>query len=152
MDFTSYIQPDGIILLQETTKTEVLLRLTDTAAALGRISDKDQLIKDIFYREQLMSTGIGLGIAIPHVRFPQVNTPLIVMGIQPAGINDYPSIDDEPVKIVVMILVGTNQHKEHIRLLSQIVAFLKSDDIIPRLLAAPTAQAVHTIITESNHG
>ena len=152
MDFTSYIQPDGIILLQETTKTEALLHLADAAAALGRISDKDQLIKDIFYREQLMSTGIGLGIAIPHVRFPHVSTPLIVIGIQPAGISDYPSIDDEPVKIVVMILVGTNQHKEHIRLLSQIVAFLKSDDIIPRLLAAPTAQAVHTIIMESNHG
>jgi PTS system nitrogen regulatory IIA component len=151
MNFTSYVKPDGIILLKETTKTEALLRLAAAAADLGRISDKDQLIKDIFYREQLMSTGIGLGIAIPHVRFPEITSPLIVVGIQPAGIPDYASIDDEAVKVIVMILVGTNQHKEHIRLLAQIVAFLKTEKVIPRLLAAPTPVSVYDIIKEAHH-
>ncbi len=151
MEFRSSIPPEGIVMLSETTKTEALLRLANTAATAGHITDREQLIKDIFYREQLMSTGIGLGIAIPHVRFPEVNPPVIVVGVQPAGIADYPSIDDQPVKIVIMILVGINQHKEHIRLLSQIVAFLKTGTVIQRLLAAQSTGGIHDILMGRDH-
>ena len=151
MEFRSHICPQGIVLLTETTKTEVLLRLANTAAEAGKIINSEQLIKDIFYREQLMSTGIGLGIAIPHVRFKEFKKPVIIVGVQPEGIEDYPSIDDQPVKIVIMILVGENQHKEHIRLLSQIVAFLKTENVIDRLCAADSSEKIFAIMTEPPH-
>ena len=151
MDFISSIDRQCILLLTEKTKNEALIKMTEAAARAGGVSDRERLVKDILYREQLMSTGIGLGIAVPHVRFDQIKKPLIAVGVQPAGIQDYGSIDDQPVRIIVMILVGSNQHKEHIRLLSQAVSFLKSDHVIAKLVAARSADDVCTVFSESRH-
>ena len=103
----------------------------------------------IFYREQLMSTGIGLGIGIPHVRFGQIGEPVAAVGVQPKGIKDYVSIDDEAVRIVIMIIAGRNQHKEHIRLLSLIVGQLKQEGVKDSLLHAENPQQIHTIVSAS---
>jgi len=152
MDFFSSIDRQCVLLLAEKTKNEALIKMTEVAALAGGIADRQRLVKEILYREQLMSTGIGLGIAVPHVRFDQIRKPLVAVGVQPAGIHDYGSIDDHPVKIIVMILVGSNQHKEHIRLLSQIVSFLKSNDVIAKLTAARSAEDVCAVFAESTNG
>jgi PTS system nitrogen regulatory IIA component len=151
MDFKSSIDRECVLLLGEKTKNEALIRMAEAAALASGIADRERLVKEILYREQLMSTGIGLGIAVPHVRFDQIQKPLIAVGVQPAGIGDYGSIDDQPVKIIVMILVGSNQHKEHIRLLSQVVAFLKSDGVIAELVAARSADDIFAAFREPRH-
>ena len=151
MEFKSNVNRECILLLEEKTKTEALIKLAATAASVAGVTDRERLIKEIFYREQLMSTGIGLGIAIPHVRFDEIQKPLIAVGVQPAGIPDYTSIDDQPVKIIIMILMGAKQHKEYVRLLAQIVTFLKTEGVIDRIIAADSADAVFDIFTGNAH-
>ena len=136
MIFKKYINKECVAILHEQTKTEVLLRLINLLCKTCQIADVETLTKSIFYREQLMSTGIGLGIAIPHVRYEGITRPIIAIGIIPEGIKDYQSIDDQIVKLVIMILVGSNQHKEHIRLLSQIVSFLKNSEVRQKIFNA----------------
>jgi PTS system nitrogen regulatory IIA component len=151
MEFQSAVCRECILLLNEKTKTEALIKLADTAATVAAVTDRERLIKEIFYREQLMSTGIGLGVAIPHVRFDEIQKPLLAVGVQPAGIPDYASIDDQPVKIIIMILMGAKQHKEYVRLLAQIVTFLKSKGVIERIIAAGSTDAVFEVFTENVH-
>ena len=125
MDLKNIFHEENCLILQESTKTEALMEMMDNLTSSGKVADGDDLQREIFYREQLMSTGIGMGIGVPHVRFKGVTEPVAALGISPAGIEDYESIDNDPVKLVIMIIVGENQQKQHIRLLSQIMERLK---------------------------
>jgi len=146
MDLANIIDRECCSLLQEKTKTEVIIELADRLAGRGNL-DIESLKKELFYREQLMSTGIGLGLAVPHVRFKGITSPVVLAGIQSEGINDYESLDGEPVKIVIMIIVGENQHKEHIRLLSMIVGKLKDPELKESLLKAQDGAEIYELLT-----
>jgi mannitol/fructose-specific phosphotransferase system IIA component (Ntr-type) len=145
MDLANIIDRESCSLLQEKTKTEVIIELADHLAGQNNL-DIENLKKELFYREQLMSTGIGLGLAVPHVRFKGITSPVVLAGVQSEGIADYETLDGEPVKIVIMIIVGENQHKEHIRLLSMIVGKLKDPKMKESLLKAQSGDEIYNIL------
>lgn len=106
------------------------------------------LKKEIFYREQIMSTGIGQGIGVPHVRFEGCKSPVVVLGICPRGIEDYDSLDGVPVQIIVMILVGAEQHREYLRILSMIIRKLKIKEIQQGLLKAKSPSEIASMLQD----
>lgn len=149
MNLDNILKKELCCILKEKNKNEVLIELIDRISSCYSMEKTltENITKNIFYREQLMSTGIGLGIAIPHIRFEGVSEPIMAVGISKTGIKDYVSIDNEIIRIVVMIIAGINQHKEHIRLLSMIVSLLKQEDKRKALLAASNANEVYRLIT-----
>ena len=149
MDLKNIFHEENCLILQESTKTEALMEMIESLSSTGKIASGEDLQREIFYREQLMSTGIGMGIGVPHVRFKGISEPVAALGISPPGIEDYGSIDNEPVKLIVMILVGENQHKQHIRLLSQIMERLKDDDKRNALMKATTHKEIYELITST---
>ena len=148
MELEKALDPRLICILKGRTKEEVLLELIELLDKSGKVQDITRLRESIFYRERLMSTGIGLGIAVPHVRIEGVEEPIVAIGISHEGIPDYESIDDQIVKIVVMIVAGKDQHKIYIRLLSQIVTKLKSDRVIESLLSARDSGEIYNLLVE----
>lgn len=137
-----------VCILKSETKEDVLSELIELLNRAGIIPDVDKVKNAVFYREKLMSTGIGLGIAIPHVRLEGIKNITMAIGIKPQGISDYQSIDDILVKIVIMILAGKNQHREYIKLLSQIVTKMKKPSTIERLLSTKTQEDIYNIFKE----
>jgi len=147
MTLQQIIKTENCRLLDRTSKVEVLNSMMEDLHARGYIRDIEELKKEIFYREELMSTGLGLGIAIPHVRFAEVKDPVVALGIQPKGIPDYQSLDSETVKIVIMIIVGKDQHKQHLQLLSQLMAQLKDAPARQALIESSTPEEIFRKIT-----
>lgn len=137
-----------MVILKNATKKEALLELMALLNETGEIPDTAELQEKIFYRETLMSTGIGLGIAIPHVRMEGIHRPIMAMGISKTGIRDYESLDDKVIWIIVLIVAGKNQHREYIQLLSKIISKLKSGKTIERLLKAKTPAEISSILLE----
>jgi len=151
MNISHAIDLKRICLLRHHSKHDVLNEMIECGARAGLPCDSEELRERISYREQLMSTGIGLGIGLPHVRMEGVSEPVIIIGIQPEGIVNYESIDNLPVRVVFMIIVGKNQHRLHLELLAQIVAIVKHGSIIDTLLAAQTPEdAYQTILKEAS--
>ncbi len=144
MILKNLINKECCMILNSTTKTESLMEMMDAASG---IEDLEGLRREIFYREQIMSTGIGQGIGIPHVRFEGVKEPRILVGIQPEGIEDYESLDGIPVKMVFMILVGADQHKEYLRILSLIVGRLKDEAVCQALVEADSPDEIRSVLT-----
>lgn len=153
MDLKSIIDRERCCVLKETTKTEVIIELANSLADFngtqlnGATIDIEELKKELFYREQLMSTGLSLGLAVPHVRFSGVKSPIVIAGVQPSGIPDYETLDGKPVKIVIMIIAGVDQHKQHIRLLSMIATRLKDDVLRERLLSAKSGDEIYNLLS-----
>lgn len=150
MNLKEIIIPEHCIFLKSRTKTESLLELIDLIQNSGEISDIEDLKKEIFFREQLMSTGIGQGIGIPHVRFEGVQHPLVLAGVSPEGIDDYISMDKNPVQLVFMFIVGKDRHKEYLRLLSLVSSKVKNENFRRKLINAADNVEIVRLLTDGN--
>ncbi len=149
MEYLEFMSKDRVVALKSNLKTEAIIELAELAGTGGLVEDVEDLTEKLFYREQLMSTGLGLGIGIPHVRYAKLKKPGILVGIQPEGIPDYESIDNQPVRIVIMILLKEGDHRRHVRLLSQIVPLLKDPQVLEDLVKSGDPEKVFAYFRDS---
>jgi len=140
------LTPDQIIFSKATSKKEALSELIDLLHSTKQIKNKNGLTEAIFFREELMSTGIGMGVAVPHVRLSSVKDITIAVAVVHDGITDYESMDNEPVNLVFMIAARKDQHVEHLKALGSIAGKLKEQSIKNQLLAAATPQDFYTML------
>lgn len=123
--------------LKASTKDEVLEELIQILINDGKIIDKDEFKKAVLKREEEFSTGIGMGIAIPHGKSSAVKEASIVFGRSSKGI-DYQSMDDEPAHLFFLIAVPEQSSDLHLRALSEISRKLMHADIRERISNADT--------------
>lgn len=131
------------------TKYEVLDRLISLVSKSPAIKDPEGFRKAVLEREEITSTGIGGGIAIPHARMDDIEDVVIGLGIVPEGV-DFNSIDDQPVHIVLLYAAPKTKDKEYLQLLAKAVQALKSDTVIQRLLKCQSPQQVALYINSNN--
>ena len=147
LNIVDYIAPERIIKLKSTEKKDALKELIDVIVTSDLVTDPKIFKKEIFNREKLMSTGIGYGIAIPHIRHKSVKDFVIAVGISKEGVK-YQSIDDKPVHIIFMIGASDKQDKDYIKLLSRLVLRLKDKKFKEDLINAETPEEVYQIIKQ----
>ena len=119
-------------LLSE-NKLAVIDELIDLLAADAKIKDKDQFREAVLHREKEFSTGIGMGIAIPHGKSDAVREASIVFGRSQKGI-DYESMDDLPAHLFFLIAVPMESSDLHLRALSEISRNLMHKEVRDRLM------------------
>jgi mannitol/fructose-specific phosphotransferase system IIA component (Ntr-type) len=93
----------------------------------------DDLVSALIEREKIMSTGIGFGLAIPHAKIKAVRQIAFAIGISKSGI-DFDSIDGRPVCLIILVAAGEKQHKDYLKLLSKVMAILKSEEMRERII------------------
>ena len=148
IDLKNILNPNHIIVMETSNKDIALMSIIDNLASSGAISDKEAVIDGIFQREKLMSTGIGLGIGIPHIRLGSISDLVIAVGVSTLDITDYESLDGKPVRIIFMILAGKDQHALHIKTMAAISARLKDPLLRERLILARDPKIIHSLLTD----
>ncbi|MDR0878623.1 MAG: PTS sugar transporter subunit IIA [Treponema sp.] len=147
VQINTVISPDRILFLNYSTKRDVLLALADNLAAAPQVKNRQELSGEILKREELMSTAIGRGIAIPHVRLSSVTDLVVSIGISRTDILDFQTLDDEKVRLVFMIAAAYNQHAYYLQTLSFFSARLKNRDLRAALLDAKTPQEAYALMS-----
>lgn len=109
-------------------------------SASGAVKDIAALQQAILSREVMMSTGLGYGIALPHARIATVDNFVVAVGIAPDGIDWGGGLDDDPVRLVVMIAGPDQEQAGYLRLLSTLMKFIKSEK--GKILSAAAAEEV----------
>ena len=125
----SRILIDLVTPLEEGSRREILSQLTSPLIKKGMILNPEGYLNKLEDRENMISTGIGGGIAIPHIRNPKENDlsePCIVAGISPRGL-DFQAIDGQGVHL--FFLVHTNSETVHLRILSRLNSLIKKHGI-----------------------
>ncbi len=128
-------------------KKEVIDILADCFLHIPGVKDKKELVDALLYRERLMSTGIGLGVAVPHVRLPNVKSLSLAVGISRNDIIDYETLDNQPVRIIMMVVAGKGQHQDYIRLLGYLSSKLKNSHTRNRLITADSVDQIYHLLT-----
>lgn len=107
--------------------------------------DLISLKKALKEREDIMSTGIGYGIAIPHAKIKAVKKMSFAIGVVKDGLN-FEAMDGNPVFLVLLVVAGDKQHKEYLKLLSNIMSIIKKETVKDRLIASESADQVFDIL------
>ena len=141
------ISPDRIILINYSLKQDALLALAENISTAPQIKNPQELTQEILRREDLMSTAIGKGIAIPHVRLSSVTDLVVSVGLSSVDIIDFQALDDEPVRIVIMIAAASIHHEYYLKILSFFSTQLKNPDLRNALLAAKSPKEAYIILT-----
>jgi PTS system nitrogen regulatory IIA component len=143
----SILSPHRVLFINHSSKRDALLTLAENLAAAPQVKNKQELSTEILKREELMSTAIGCGIAIPHVRLSSITDLVVSVGISRADIVDFHPLDDEPVRLVFMIAAAYNQHAYYLQALSWFSTRLKNKELRDSLLATETPQQVYDLLT-----
>jgi len=117
--------------------------ITELANTLTSI-DPDTVMEVVMAREQLGSTGIGHGVAIPHGRMSDLATPMLALARHVNGI-DFEAIDGNPVHIVVLLLVPDSDDRQHLELLAQLARNLQQESFRQQLMQADSPAEVASL-------
>ena len=142
----SILPPERVLLLESTNKEAALRELAKSVSDAPEVGDEERLIEAILEREAIMSTGIGLGIAIPHAKIESVTDFVVALGKSNAGI-EFESLDEKPVHILVMIAGPKNQQERYLQLLAKITLKLKDGAVRRRLLEAPSVDEIRSALS-----
>lgn len=135
---------------EASNKEEAIDKFVDSLAKVGTIKDVNVLKDALLEREKLGSTGIGNGIALPHARSSAIKDLTVAFFRSEKGF-DFKAIEDnEPVKLVFLLLAPVSAGGPYLKLLAQISRLLRSEDFRNSLLKAKDEAAVMQIIQDNN--
>jgi len=142
------VNPANIFITDCETKAEFLNFFIDTGAKLKGISCRAEIADAVFKREKLMSTGIGLGLAVPHVRLNNIKDINLYIAVNQRDVADYVSLDGNPIRIGIFFVVGRDQHSEYIKALAIMLERLKKPLINEQVLTAGTPKDIYDVLSQ----
>lgn len=137
VELSDYYHPNLVAFLESDTRNGVIKELVSLLNREGKLVHEEDFYRAILEREKLVSTGIGMGVAIPHAKLPSYHHFFIAIGISKKGI-DWDAIDGAPVHLVFMIGGPDDKQPEYLQILSQLTLAIK-DDLLRKKLFKLTA-------------
>lgn len=165
MRLTNFIARDAIVPALATTaagvnprdpaavagvKDRVVRELVGALEAAGQIGggDADDLARAVLRREQLGTTGIGRGIAIPHSRHASVDRLIGTLGLSAGGV-PFDALDGNPVEVFILLVSPQDRPGDHLRALEAVVRTMRDDDFVARLRACTTRDEVWDLLEQA---
>ena len=153
MKFADYILFDAIIPeLNATDAQGVIREMVQSLLDAGGIEKEEYegIVKTFIKREELGSTGLGRGIAVPYIRHPSTKQSISAVAISTEGV-DFDSLDDERVHLFVMTLSPADNPGSELRTMEHLTRQLKDDTLCRSLMQAKTREAIFALFEEVDH-
>jgi fructose-specific phosphotransferase system IIA component len=143
------LTPERIkIPLVSTSKADLLGELVDVVVRTADVSDDADILRAVREREEVLSTGIGNGVAIPHGKSLAVSSLAMVAGVTREPV-DFEALDGKPVSLFFLLVGPESAAGQHVKALSRISRLLRRDSFRQRLVEAPSPEAFFEILKEA---
>lgn len=133
---SSYLDENLVVFLDEENRDSVIEKLVDKLANAGKLTDQSAFHTAIMDRERIVSTGIGIGVAIPHAKLPEYSDFFIAIGIQRQKGVEWNALDGSAVRLIFMIGGPDHKQTEYLRILSRLTQAIKDETRRKKLLKA----------------
>jgi PTS system fructose-specific IIA component/PTS system nitrogen regulatory IIA component len=153
MKFADFISVKAIRAdLNSVDKQSVIAELVDSLQAAGEVTsdEKDDIVAAILRREELGSTGIGRGVAVPHTKHPSVQKLVGTVGVSGDGV-DFDSLDGERVQLFFLLVSPPDRPGDHLRALENISRQLRDDTFCRFLKQSKTTDDIHQLLEEADN-
>lgn len=128
MHISDYMNPEFVALLDTKTRDETLRKLVNKIYGPEKQEESDRFYQAILDREKIISTGIGMGVAIPHAKLKSYDHFFIAVAILKKPV-DWLALDGTPVRLVFMIGGPDNRQTEYLQILSLLTHAIKDEDL-----------------------
>lgn len=146
MDLGDILSRDGIVpSLKAKSKKQALQDLSERAASLTGLAARD-IYDGLLQRERLGSTGLGRGIAIPHVKLKSLDRIHCLFARMEEPI-EFEALDNEPVDLIFLLLAPEHASGDHLKALARISRLLREPNTLERLRAAKDKLTLHAVLT-----
>ena len=152
MKLTEFVIKDAIVPeLTSSSKEDVIREMVASLKNNGAIKseDEDEVISAILKREELGSTGIGNGVAVPHTKHPAVDQLVATVAVSRDGV-DFASLDGEPVYILFLLVSPLDRPGDHLRGLENISRHLRGQDFCSFLRQSESVEAIWGNLEEAD--
>jgi PTS system nitrogen regulatory IIA component len=147
MEVTDLLDPSGVIPnLRVTSKRQALQELARRAATLTG-EDEHKIFESLWEREQLGSTGIGNGTAVPHGRIPGLKRAITLFARLERPL-DFDAIDSQPVDLIFLLLTPADAGADHLKALARISRLLRNRAMCAKLRGTESADAIYALLTD----
>lgn len=143
----NYLNLNRILFSNSYTKSDVINEMIKVSRDNGKVDDVERFKKALLRRESLMSTGIGYGVAIPHVKLNLVDKFFITVFIHKKGV-DWESLDNKPAHLIFLIAGPENQQEKYLRILAKLTQIIKSPEKRQKLVDCKTKYEVYEIFKD----
>jgi PTS system fructose-specific IIA component/PTS system nitrogen regulatory IIA component len=153
MKLCDFVVAGGIVPdLQAASKDAAIRAMVASLTKAGSIKPQDEegIVTAILKREELGSTGIGNGVAVPHTKHPSVDKLIATVALSSTGV-DFSSLDGEPVYILFLLVSPPDRPGDHLRALESISRHLRNQNFCRFLRQATTAAAVVDLLKEADN-
>lgn len=153
MKFADFICTESISAsLVADDKESVIKELIGSLVSASRISeqDRDSIINAVLKREELGSTGIGRGVAVPHTKHPSVDRLIGTVAVSSQGV-DFDSLDGEKVQLFFLLISPTDRPGDHLRALENISRQLRDDTFCRFLKNAKSTADIRQLLEEADN-
>jgi PTS system fructose-specific IIA component/PTS system nitrogen regulatory IIA component len=152
MKFSDFISAKSIKAeLKAQTKDEAIRELVQSLLDAGEIDadQHDDIVAAIMKREELGSTGIGRGVAVPHTKHPSVQKLVGTVGVSVEGV-DFESLDGEPVQLFFLLISPPERPGDHLRALENISRQLRDESFCRFLKQSKTGSDINQLLQEAD--
>jgi len=132
--------------LKATTKNEVIQEMVDQLDRSGKLIDRSAFLEAVLHREAEYSTGIGMGVAIPHGKSNGVAAPALIFARSRDGV-DFDSMDEKPTYLFFMVAVPESANDDHLKILGALSRKLMHQSVRDQLAQAVSYEEVIAIIS-----
>jgi PTS system nitrogen regulatory IIA component len=133
--------------LAEKNREDALRAIVHVIAQKGLIKNEQEIFARLVEREQIQSTAVGDGIAIPHCFSDEVADLIIVVARSLGGV-EFDSFDGKLTKVIFVLLGNKNEHGLHLKALAHIARLIKNTDFIQKITESATAQDMVRVFEE----
>jgi PTS system nitrogen regulatory IIA component len=154
MKLSDFVVREAILVdLQASGKEAAIREIVRSLHKAGQLAEADleSVSRAILSREELGSTGIGQGVAVPHTRHPTVTRLIGTVALSKTGV-EFAALDGEPVDIFFLLVSPPNQPGDHLRALENISRHLKDERFVSFLRQASTRETVVDLLNEADQG
>jgi PTS system fructose-specific IIA component/PTS system nitrogen regulatory IIA component len=152
MKFSDFVSVEAIRPnVVATNKEGVIREMAQSLVDAGKIAagELESIVKAIMKREDLGSTGIGRGVAVPHTKHPSVNRLIGTVAISQQGV-DFESLDGDPVQLFFLLVSPPDRPGDHLRALENISRQLRDDTFCKTLKEATGPHDVWRLLEEAD--
>jgi nitrogen PTS system EIIA component len=133
-------------------KEGVIRELVESLRSAGHFkqTDPEDIVRAVLKREQIASTGIGRGVAIPHAKHGSVERLVGTVALSSQGVK-FDSLDGEPVHIFVLLISPQDRPGDHLRALENISRSLRNDEFVRQLRQATSRERIWAVLDQVDH-
>ncbi|MDB6081447.1 MAG: hypothetical protein JWO53_719 [Chlamydiia bacterium] len=141
MKISNYVNNNLICFIDASTKENALKLLIEASLKIKALPDGEKFFNAIYEREKIVSTGIGMGVAIPHAKLASYHDFFLVIGVLSRGL-PWNALDGAPVRLIFLIGGPDDKQTEYLQILSLLTTALRDENLRKEMLAATSPEEI----------